>query len=648
MKATVLLTKKLTSFWLLSLVAMAFIFLLTAVFSVMQLTYKQQRQQVTQLSTILSQHQTPAHIQGLDLWLPQLLSAYQAQQFVLTRQNEVLYRYDSPQGERRVIRYERSILPAASLTNLSSTAEQMALTFQLSVPRPLQLNQISGYGVLILLLGLSAVALFVRWGYLWLAQQLEGIEDLAKRSHLILSGDYDKALAERGHGRPRLINRALTQLLLELDDAQKQRARFDKVIRSNTFLDPVTGIGNRLFLKNRLDALSNDQGMIAPGVLLLLEMEDLDLLQQEHDEFTIQEMLSHTINDINQLLNSYANSIFSRRSYNQFAIVIPQISLVDVEKLVAKLLKVCLAQPLDDLVNRDDFFHIGVAYFKVGDSKEQLIEEAEMALRAAQFQGPSGWFMYDKGAVDEEFARGSVRWRSFLEYALVNKRVVIYSQPVLDSDGVEHHREVSSRLRDSKGNLVRATLFLPMAIKCGLTPQIERQVIEAVLFDLLGSNPQSTQRYSINLSLDTLTSRAFIRWFKTTLLEYRNLACKLIIEVNEDIVVNNIEQLTPTLNMISKMGASLCVDRVGQQVVSMQYITSCKFDIIKLHRSIVRQIHLRQENQLFVRSLIGGLYRAEVRVFAEAIESFEEWQTLKILGVSAGQGSLFSDPVQEI
>ncbi len=75
---------------------------------------------------------------------------------------------------------------------------------------------------------------------------------------------------------------------------------------------------------------------------------------------------------------------------------------------------------------------------------------------------------------------------------------------------------------------------------------------------------------------------------------------------------------------------------VVQQVVSMDYIKTCQIAIIKFHRSIVGQIHLRQENQLFIRSLMGGLYRSDVQFFAEGIDAFEEWQTLQILGVSAG------------
>ncbi|NRB22634.1 RNase E specificity factor CsrD [Shewanella sp.] len=636
MKLTRLLTNKLTSFWLLSLAAVAFIFLLVALVSFTQLTYKFQQQKVTELESMLIHHYEHENNKALSTWLPSILTAYNTVSLTLHAEGQILYQYGSDKLGAGMITYERQLLEAGNL-NLVIT-----------LPQPFKMYSLSWYEFSILVIGLLSISGFVCFGHRWLSMQLQGIEDLAVRSKLILENEYDKALAERGDGRPRMINRALTHLLLELDDAEKHRARFDQFIRSNTFLDPQTGIGNRLFLKNRLDALSNDKGMMAPGVLFLLEMEDMDLLQQELGDDSIDELLHQTISDINQILDSQANSIFSRRSFNQFAIVVPQISLKDVEKLAARLLKVCLNQNVPETENSEDFFHIGAAYFKVGDTKEQLLDESERALRAAQFQGTSGWFMYDKGAVDEELAKGSVRWRSFLEYALVNRRLVIFSQPVVDSDMETHHLEVSSRIRDNKNNLVRATLYIPMAIKCGLTPQFERQVIETVLFDLLADPKDRNTRFSINLSLDTLMSRAFIRWLKTTLLEYRHLTPWLIFEINEDIVVHHKEELKSRLDMIKKMGASLCVDRVGQQVVSTQYIKECHFDLIKLHRSIVTQIHLRQENQLFVRSLIGGLYRTDVQVFAEGIESFEEWQTLKILGVSAGQGSLFSEPVEEI
>lgn len=628
MKFTRMLTTKLTTFWLMSLVAIAFVFFLSATMSFIQLTYKFQQQKVTELESMLVNHYQQQTDWELDAWLPPMLLAYNTVDFRLTLKDDVLFGYQGNVSVQNAILYEHELD--------ADTGLKMSLT----LPQPFEHYHVSWYEILILLVGILAVILLVRFGYHWFSQQLDGIEELAQRSRLILQGEHEQALATPGNGKPRLINRALTKLLEELQDAQKERGRFDKFIRSNTFLDAQTRIGNRLFLNNRLDALSYNQGMIAHGVIYLLEMDDLDLLQQHQGEAVARELLNSTVNAINQILQTQANSIFARRAHNQFAIVVPQISLIEADQLASKLLKICLSQPLPDIENRDNFFHLGCAYFTAGDNAAQLIEEADMALRAAQLQGNSNWFMYDKGSIDEEFAKGSVRWRSFLENALVQKRFFPFSQPIMDSDGKEHHREIFTRARDNQGALIRATLFIPMANKCGLMPQIERQIIEQVLVLL---SRQIKQIYSINLSLDTLMSRAFIAWLKTTLLEHRHLTSQLIFEVSEDIVTQHQAKLQPKLDMIRKMGARLCVDHVGQQVVGTYYIRECHFDYIKLHRSIVRHIHLRPENQLFIRSLIGGLYRTEVQVCAEGVEVFEEWQTLQILGVSAAQGLFFSE-----
>ncbi|MCU8057395.1 RNase E specificity factor CsrD [Shewanella sp. SM34] len=645
MKFTRMLTTKLTSFWLMSLAAIAFVFLLSAMMSFVQLTYKFQQQKVAELETMLVdqfQHQPDWE---LEAWLPPMLLAYNAVNFRLTLKDEVLFAYEGNLTTQNAMVYDHVLEPTSGLR------------MQLTLTQPFEHYTFSWYEILILLVGILAVAALVRFGYLWFSQQLDGIEELALRSRLILQGKHEQALATPGNGKPRLINRALTKLLEELQDAQKERGRFDKFIRSNTFLDAETRIGNRLFLNNRLDALSHNQAMLAHGVIYLLEMDDLDLLQQSQGEAVTKELLNSTVNAISQLLQTQANSIFARRSHNQFAIVVPQISLIEADQFASKLLKICLSQPLPDVENSDNFFHLGCAYFTAGDNAAQLIEEADMALRAAQLQGNSNWFMYDKGAIDEEFAKGSVRWRSFLENALVQRRFFPFSQPIIDSDGNEHHKEIFTRARDNQGALIRATLFIPMANKCGLMPQVERQIIERVLLLLSNeladgvSNAQTIKKsapqiYSINLSLDSLMSRAFTQWLKTTLLEYRHLTTRLIFEVSEDIVIQHQDKLQPKLDMIRKMGARLCVDHVGQQVVGTYYIRECHFDLIKLHRSIVRHIHLRPENQLFIRSLIGGLYRTEVQVCAEGVEVFEEWQTLQILGVGAAQGMYFSEPIE--
>ncbi|WP_445775636.1 RNase E specificity factor CsrD [Shewanella sp.] len=626
MKLTKILTKKITSFWLLSLAAVAFVFLLCAFISVIQLTYVFQQQKVTQLETMLVEQGKLQQSSPLSTWLPPVLSAYGAVHFTLSQGDNVIYEYHPNEHyvtNSRLTRYQSKL----------ENGQQILLI----MPPPFTVNHLGWSELGILVIGFVAIGFFVRFGYAWYSRELDGIEQLALRSKLILEGDLVQAAQVPTNGKPRMINRAITKLLADLDDAHKERGRLDQFIRKDTFLDKKTQIGNSIFFQNRLDALSHNQKMIAHGVLMLIEFDDMDLVEEALGESGLKAMFTLTTEAITTILAQYEGSIFARRSYQQLVIVIPQLSLAEADQLAQRVLKTCLALPFYGLGNPDNFLHLGSAFFKAGDLQVQLIEEAEMALRAAQLQRVNNWFMYDKGAVDEEIAKGSVRWRSFLENALVSKRFFTLQQAVVDSDNNILHYEVFSRARDNQGNDVRATLFIPMANKCGLMPQIERQILEQVLFGLMVNNHAT---YCINLSLDTLVSRAFIRWIQSTLLEHRPLAARLIFEVSEDIVVKHQANpaLVKALDMLKKMGAKLAVDHVGQHVVGTHYIQEHHFDLVKLHRSIVRQVHQRSENQLFIRSLIGGLYRAEVKVIAEGVECFEEWQTLKILGVSAAQG----------
>ena len=632
MKLTQILIQKLTRFWLVSLAAVAFIFLLTAYISFTHLSYKFQNQQVDEIESILVENYAQSGFEQISPWLPSLLKAFNTESFQLYQQQQLIFDYQDKLGLEHYVQYRVDLdLPQPSY-------------FVIKMAPPYILHRFTMTEWQVLIFGLIAVIVFVRFGYLWYSSQLQGIESLAKRSQYIVMKEYDRARSFKETIKPKIIDQALTQLLDELEDAQQERSRFDKFIRANTFLDAETGIGNILFLNNRLNALSYEHKMIAHGAVLLMEFEDLELMSKKVGSSQMLELLHLAINGINQLLQAHPDSIFARRNDNQFAIIVPQLSLLEAEQLAAKILKVCLHLPINPLYQQDNILHLGCAYYKEQDSKAGVVEEADMALRAAQLQGNNTWFMYDKGAVDAEFNRGSVRWRALLEDALTKKRFGIITQPVIDSDNLIDHREVFATVKDTQGNVIKANLFIPMAVKCGLMPKIERQIIEQILFEVLPQTESSKQYYAINLSLDSLQNKAFVGWLTRILLEYRHYVDQLIFEVSENVVIAHQQQLLPVFKMIKKMGARICVDHVGQQVVSTQYIKLFQFDLIKLHRSIVSQIHMSPENQLFIRSLIGSLYRTDVQVFAQGVESFEEWQILRILGVSAAQGSYFFKP----
>lgn len=629
MKLTRILTKKLLSFWLFSLFGFGAIVILGASLSFFHLTYTFQANQVNALEQSILTYHDDDHFSDPKDWLTPILKTLKADKFELRDNGKVVFQYQARTPQKGDVIYQKIIHDGDKVE------------IDIVLPKPYSINLLDWQEFLILLLSFILVFLLIFYGYRWIKNQLDGIESLSFRSHLILSGNLDEAMTNAGNGQPRLINRALTKLLRDLNDASKERARFDNFIRSNTFLDPQTRVGNHLFFKNRLDALSYNKKMIAPGVIYLLKLEELDSLTQHKGEAAVSELLQLIIDAINKVLTLQPNSIFARKAHSQFAIIVPQISLQEADNLAKRLLKICMGYPCVGVDEPDNFYHIGCAYFQEGDNVQQLQDEVYMALKASQLQGASNWFMYDKGAVDEEFAKGSVRWRSILENAIANDRVIAFGQRIKDIDGHIHHQEIFSRIKDAEGNIIQATLFMPMAVKCGLMPKIEQKIIEYIVGKLLVK--RSRHQYSINLSKDSLQNTVFTDWLINYLVNYQDHTQRLIFEINEENMIRYAKTFAHVLQNIKKLGVRLCVDHVGQEVVSTQYLTEFQIDLIKLHRSITHQLHLRPENQLFIRSLMGGLYRTKVQVMAEGVELLEEWQTLQILGVSAAQGSLFGE-----
>ena len=274
--------------------------------------------------------------------------------------------------------------------------------------------------------------------------------------------------------------------------------------------------------------------------------------------------------------------------------------------------------------------------------------EADMALRSAQLQGPNQWFMYDTGEVAVESAKGSLKWRTFLTRAIENNSFVLFFQPVISSvnDDILHH-EILSKVRDGRGQLISARVFLPMAQKCGLSRQVDTLVFEQTC-RLLQYEKNLQDSCSLNLSIESLLNAEFIEQIFTVLAQSPIIANKLIIEISEYHLFTNITKLAPVLNFLNELGVRILADKVGQYVVSADYLSMCPISFVKLHRSIVQHIEVRLENQVFIQSLKTSCLESNIAIFALGVETKQEWSTLIKLGITGGQGHFFTEPVAQM
>ena len=442
------------------------------------------------------------------------------------------------------------------------------------------------------------------------------------------------------------VSQTIVKLNQQLQIAKNSDTHLDNVLRSNALLDKDTGVGNSEFFNNRLEALLTEDD--CNGAVYFIQFKDFDLVHSLYGEQQALTLLNNLIQTLKYRLNSLPNYFIARRDESELAIIVPDIFFNDAEKLAGKLLKGLCSVALPVGMNKDEFIHIGVSYFSQAENSYQVKSEADMALRSAQLQGPSQWFMYDPGEVEHASAKGSLKWRTFLNHVIAKNAFVIFFQPVIsvNNERILHH-EILTKIRDTDGSLISARVFLPMAKKCGLIQQIDLLVFKQIC-RLLTYDNQQKEHCSLNLSIESLLSTDFMNMFLSVLKEYPDIHEKLIVEISEYHLVNHLEQLQPSLAVLNQLGIKLLADKVGQYVVSSQYLTICPIHSIKLHRSIVLDIHKKTENQIFIQSLKAISDVQKVNVYALGVENIDEWQTLKRLGIHGGQGHYFTEPVAQV
>ncbi len=432
---------------------------------------------------------------------------------------------------------------------------------------------------------------------------------------------------------------------IELFKARQEKNLFDQELREKVLLDPTTRIGTQDFFKSHLAALLEEED--SRGAVFLIQLKGCELVQNLYGEIQAINLLEAAIASIQSRIVNIPDSFLSRRSEFELALLVPDLYVDDMERLAERLLKNLMTLSLPVGVNQDEFYHLGISYFKNGDKLYKVLSEADMALRSAQLQGPSQWFMYDPGEIANETAIGSLKWRTFLTKVIKNQAIVLFSQPVISSSTHQIlSYEIFSKIKNSRQELISPRVFLPMAEKCGLSLSLDFMVFEQVCEKIISDKYELT--YSINFSLDALLSKQFNEKLLNKLAKNSKLAACLILEISEYHLKSRKNELLPTLYRYKQQGLSLLADKVGQYVENAKYLEECHISFIKLHRSIVLDIDKKPENQVFVQSLKVVCESLGIQLFSVGVENVDEWLTLRKMNIDGGQGHYFDEPIPQI
>jgi EAL domain-containing protein (putative c-di-GMP-specific phosphodiesterase class I) len=294
---------------------------------------------------------------------------------------------------------------------------------------------------------------------------------------------------------------------------------------------------------------------------------------------------------------------------------------------------------------------VGVARSGVGQrgvSAEDLLRNADTAMYQAKADGRGRWVMFDPTMLDR--VRERIDIESALRQALANRQLRLAYQPIVTlSDSRLAGAEALLRWDHPQRGAVPPALFIPVAEETGLIAEIGRWVLREALSQVArwrADGVVSDQFWiSINVSPRQLRDPGLTDDVAGALSEYGLPGSAVMLEITESVMVDANDATDEVLAKLRALGIRLAVDDFGTGFSALGYLRRHPVTGVKVDRSFVGGLGVSAEDEEIVRAVVAMSFALRLSVVAEGVQSGVQRDVLRALGVTYGQGWLWSRPI---
>ena len=426
-------------------------------------------------------------------------------------------------------------------------------------------------------------------------------------------------------------------------DLTEQRRSEQEISRLARF-DSLTGLPNRALMRQTLDEALRNAATRQKGCALF--MIDLDRFKNVNDT------LGHPVGDallrqVGQRLASVMgdHGKIGRLGGDEFKAVLP--GAVDIGLLEA------LARTLIEQVSRPYLIEgnrvtigasVGIAIGDPGRSNaDSLIRDADLALYAAKGDGRGKHKFYEPSMHSNAAERQLLE--NDLRQALERDELWVAYQPIVRTAGEEICGfEALLRWKHPTRGAIGPDTFIPLAEECGMIGKIGLFALHAALAE--AANWPDHVRIAVNLSPIQFNDPATIDAIATALKDSGVRAERLELELTEGIFLAESDATDETFTKLKKLGVRLALDDFGTGYSSMRYLKKAPFDKIKIDQSFVRGASSSlNRNGAIIRAIVTLAESLDMDTTAEGVETHDDLNLIRELGVSQVQGYIFGKPV---
>lgn len=240
--------------------------------------------------------------------------------------------------------------------------------------------------------------------------------------------------------------------------------------------------------------------------------------------------------------------------------------------------------------------------------------------------------------------------KEMIDDALISDRVEVFYQPFYNvKESRFDEAEALVRIRQENGEIVPPGVFIPVAEETGQIIPLGFRVLEKVCGFLAKGDAQKLglEQVGINVSAAQFDHDNPANSVMENMDRYKIDPGLINLEITETAAAENREVMLMNMDKLRGKGIEFSLDDFGTGRSNIDYFVNMPVKTIKFDYSFTRGFFDNEKIKHVLTGMVDILHKMNMSVVVEGIETEEQMQVMKDMGVEYIQGFYYSRPVPE-
>lgn len=440
-----------------------------------------------------------------------------------------------------------------------------------------------------------------------------------------------------------------TVLLCTIYDVTDKKV-YQQKIEKQANNDFLTGLYNRMRCEHDLEHyIRQTKEFGGEGALLFIDLDDFkhinDGLGHQYGD-----ILLKNISDSLKRIPGVENNCY-RMGGDEFVIILAHHHIMMLQQILEEI-RTLFTRPWT--LKGADYYctmSMGVVRFpQDGDTVEELIKKADIALYEAKCSGKNRVEFYDDNVESTSFKRLDLEKNMRNATRNACEEFEVCYQPIIDITKPGNPcvgAEALLRWNSDELGMISPTEFVPLAEYLGLINPIGEHVLREACRRCKYWNDMGHPDFKVNVNLSVvqLLQNDIVDTIRAVVRETGIMPENLTLEVTEGLAINDMARMKQILADIRSLGVRVALDDFGTGYSSLNHIREMPLDVIKIDRCFIIDIGKDEFQAAFVKMVAELADTIHVKVCVEGVETKEQYEALRNTKIQMIQGYFFGKPM---